>query len=419
MQQFLTPLAQYATRTATRMMRAALPAVLATTLAAAPLAAQSLFSPAIRVNEDIITRYEIAQRQLFFETLRIPGSSAEDVRQSLIDDKLRLQALREAGIDYPPEGVQQGIDEFASRGRLSTEEFLQALAEVGVDAETIRDFVAMQLAWRDYISTRYLSQARPNPDEIDRAMGLGGGGGLQVLLSELIIPVTPQTLDQVDAISRELSQLESFGAFESAAAQYSAAETASQGGRLPWIPLADLPPALQPEILSLKPGEVSDPITLPNAIALFQMRDVRETATGTPSYSKIEYAAYYLPGGRTAKTLEAAAELRNRVDVCDDLYGVAKGQPEQVLDRVSAAPGEIPRDIALELAKLDKNEVSTALTRNNGQTLVFLMLCNRTRDLGTDASREDVANALAQQRLAAFADSLIAQLRADAVIVEE
>ncbi len=415
MQQFLTPLA----RTATRMMRAALPAVLATTLAAAPLAAQSLFSPAIRVNEDIITRYEIAQRQLFFETLRIPGSSAEDVRQSLIDDKLRLQALREAGIDYPPEGVQQGIDEFASRGRLSTEEFLQALAEVGVDAETIRDFVAMQLAWRDYISTRYLAQARPNPDEIDRAMGLGGGGGLQVLLSELIIPVTPQTLEQVDAISRELSQLESFGAFEAAAAQYSAAETASQGGRLPWIPLADLPPALQPEILSLKPGEVSDPITLPNAIALFQMRDVRETATGTPSYAKIDYAAYYMPGGRTPQTLEAAAELRNRVDVCDDLYGVAKGQPEQVLDRVNAAPGEIPRDIALELAKLDKNEVSTALTRNNGQTLVFLMLCNRTRDLGADASREDVANALTQQRLAAFADSLIAQLRADAVIVEE
>ncbi|MFC3615939.1 peptidylprolyl isomerase [Lutimaribacter marinistellae] len=415
MQNFLNPL----TRTAARWMRRTLPLALAVTLSTAPLSAQSLFSPAIRVNSDIVTRYEIAQRQLFFETLRIPGSSEQDVRNSLIDDKLRLQALREAGIDYPPEGVQQGIDEFASRGRLTTEEFLQALAEVGVDAETLRDFVAMQIAWRDYISTRYLAQARPNPDEIDRAMGLGGGGGLQVLLSELIVPVTPQTLDQVDSITRELSQLNSFGAFEAAAAQYSAAETASQGGRLPWIPLADLPPALQPEILSLKPGEVSDPITLPNAIALFQMRDVREAATGTPTYSKIDYAAYYIAGGRSAEGLSAAAELRNRVDVCDDLYGVAKDQPEQVLDRVSAAPGEIPNDIALELAKLDNNEVSTALTRNNGQTLVFLMLCNRTRDLGGDASREEVANALTQQRLQAFADSLIAQLRADAVIVDE
>ena len=50
------------------------------------------------------------------------------------------------------------------------------------------------------------------------------------------------------------------------------------------------------------------------------------------------------------------------------------------------------------------NEVSTTLTRNNGQTLMFLMLCNRTRDLGEDTSRVDVANALTQQRLQAFAE---------------
>ncbi|SDC18969.1 peptidylprolyl isomerase [Ruegeria marina] len=394
-------------------------AVLALGLSATTLPAQSLFSPAMRVNQGIITHFELEQRIRLMEVLRIPGDPEQDARRALIEEKLKMQAVEEAGIEVPPEDVQLGIDDFASRTRLSTEEFLAALQDEGVSAETVRDFVRNQLAWRDYISARYLAQARPTEDEINRALGLAGGGGLQVLLSEIIIPITPQTVDQVDDLAAQISELTSYDAFASAAVQFSAADTRSQGGQMPWMPLAQLPPAFQPVILALEPGEVSSPITLPNAVALFQMRGLREAPVGTPSYASIEYAAYAIAGGRSPETLKAAAELQQSVDTCDDLYGVAKGQPVEVLDRVSAKPGEIPQDIALELAKLDPGETSIAVTRNNGQTLLFLMLCNRTRDLGGDASREDVANALTQQRLETLANSLLEQLRADAVIIEE
>ncbi|NDW43944.1 peptidylprolyl isomerase [Ruegeria sp. PrR005] len=394
-------------------------AVLALGLSATTIAAQSLFSPAVRVNQGIITHFELEQRVRLMEVLRIPGDPAKDARRSLIEEKLKMQAVSEAGIEVPPEDVQQGIDDFASRARLSTDEFLAALQNEGVSAETVRDFVRNQMAWRDYISARYLAQARPTEDEINRALGLSGGGGLQVLLSEIIIPITPQTVDQVDDLAAQIAELKSYDAFATAATQFSAADTRAQGGQMPWLPLAQLPPALQPVILELDPGEVSTPITLPNAVALFQMRGLREAPVGTPRYASIEYAAYAMAGGRSPETLKAAAELQQRVDTCDDLYGVAKGQPVEVLDRVTAKPGEIPQDIALELAKLDPGETSISVTRNNGQTLMFLMLCNRTRDLGGDASREDVANALTQQRLETLANSLLEHLRADAIITEE
>ena len=386
----------------------------------APVAVgQSLFSPAIRVNQDIVTWYELQQRQQFLELLGVPGSSEAEVREALIEDRLRKQAMREAGIQAAPEDIQTGIDEFASRGNLSSEEFLQLLNDAGVSSETVRDFVADQLSWRDYVSARFLSQARPTEDEINRALGQGGGGGLQVLLSEIIIPVTPQTVAQAEALAQEISRLPDQESFSSAATQYSAAATRDEGGRLDWLSLNDLPPALQPVILSLKNGEITTPLSLPNAVALFQMRGIREVPAGAPTFSEIDYAIYYLSGGRSADTLADAAKLREEIDTCDDLYGLAKGQPPEVLERVSAKPSEIPRDVALELAKLDPNEVSTTLTRNNGQTLVFLMLCNRTRDLGEDTTRVDVANALTQQRLQAFADSLLEQLKADAVIIEQ
>ena len=388
-------------------------------VAAQPTFSQSLFSPAIQVNQDIVTWYEVQQRQKFMELLGIPGNSETEIRLALIDDRLRKQAIRDAGIETAPEDVQGGIDELASRGNFSTEDFLRLLNEEGVSRETVRDFVADQLSWRDYVASRFLSQARPSEDEINRALGQGGSAGLQVLLSEIIIPVNQQTQAQAEALAEEISRLPDQDSFSEAATQYSAAATRDNGGRLDWLGIDNLPPALQPVILSMKNGEITDPLALSSAVALFQMRGVREVSTGTPSYSEIDYAIYYMPGGRSADTLADAARHMEEIDTCDDLYGLAKDRPPEDLDRITAKPSEIPRDVALELAKLDPNEFSTTLTRNNGQTLAFLMLCNRTRDLGEDTTRVDVANALTQQRLQALADSLLEQLRADAIIIEQ
>ncbi|HBS50058.1 MAG TPA: peptidylprolyl isomerase, partial [Rhodobacteraceae bacterium] len=247
----------------------------------------------------------------------------------------------------------------------------------------------------------------------------GAAAGVRVLLSEIIIPVTPANAEEVAALSEDLSQIRNPEEFSQAAARYSATETRTRGGRIDWMALSELPQNLQPALLALSPGEVTAPLQLPNAVALFQLRDIQEIAAPTPRYSAIDYAAYYIPGGRSPEGLQQAAELKARVDTCDDLYGVAKGQPPQVLDRESVAPAQIPQDIALELAKLDPGEVSTALTRNNGQTLVFLMLCSRTSAQNAEATREQVANALTQRRLAAFAESELEQLQAEATIVEQ
>lgn len=381
--------------------------------------AQSLFSPAVTVNDKAITYFDLEQRQLFLEILGAPNASLDGAREQLIEDRLREEAYEIAGVEISLEEVEAGMEEFASRANLTTEEFINGLRESGIEPQTFRTFIENGIGWRELIRSQFLVRARPTNAEIERALAAdGGAGGLRVLLSEIIIPVTPQTLDQVRSEADRISQLTSTEAFSEDARRYSATETAADGGRMNWLSISELPAQLRPQILALSPGEVTPPIPLSNAIALFQLRDIQETQTRAPSFSEIDYAAYYIPGGRTEAALAEAASVRTRIDNCDDLYGIAFGQPEEVLERGSLPPSEIPQDIAVELAKLDPGEVSTALTRSSGQTLVFLMLCGRTAALNEEASREEVANALLQQRLSAFADSYLDQLRADALIIE-
>lgn len=381
------------------------------------VSAQNLFAPVARVDDAVVTEFEVQQRQRFLQLLNAPGSDRESVLQSLIDDRLRSVAVAEAGIELTPAGVEDSLAEFASRADLSTEEFIKALKQSGVDEETFRDFVINSIGWRELIRGRYQGRVDITQADVDRELGTStSGSGLRVLLSEIIIPAPPNNAARVAALADQISQSKSEAEFSSFARKYSATASRGRGGRMPWTPLENLPESLHPIILALGPGEVTSPLPIPNAIALFQLRGIEETGKPAQTYSEIEYAAYYIAGGRSETALAQAAKVRAQVDVCDDLYGIAKGQPEKALDRGTKKPGDIPRDIAIELAKLDPGEVSTALTRADGQTLVFLMLCKRTAAANAEVSDEEVRSVLRQRQLQGFADQLMARLRADARI---
>lgn len=396
-----------------------LAAVLALALAPLGAAAQGLFSPAVSVNDSVITGFELQQRAAMLKLLNAPGDPLTVAREQLIDDRLRLQAALDAGIRPSTEDILDGMTEFAGRANLSREEFVRALEGNGVAEQTFRDFVRAGLGWRMLVQQQFTGRASISDAEVDRALSSqGGSSSVRVLISEIIMPMTPANQTKVRERAQRISELTSTSAFSAQARRFSATQTRANGGRLPWRDLNELPAPLRPILLGLRPGEVSDPIPLQGAIALFQLRDIEETGFKSGEVSALDYAAYYMPGGRSEKTLAQARVLKGRVDRCDDLYGIAKGQPAEVLERGTLAPSKIPTDIAYELSKLDAGEVSTALTRADGQTLVFLMLCGRTSKIAEGVDREEVTIGLRNQRLAKLAEGYLAQLRADARIID-
>ena len=149
---------------------------LATTVLPGAASAQNLFSPAIVVNDSVVTYYELDQRTRMNQVLNAPGNPAEAAREQLIDDRIRLQAVQQAGIVLSEEDVLDGMSEFAGRANLTREEFVQALEGAGVAEQTFRDFVRAGLGWRELVQARFVGQVNITDTEIDRALSATGGG---------------------------------------------------------------------------------------------------------------------------------------------------------------------------------------------------------------------------------------------------
>ena len=386
----------------------------------APMAApaQGLFSPAISVNDSAITRYEIEQRVKLLTLFRTAGNLNELAREQLIDERLRMGYLQREGLNLSDDGLKNAMTEFATRGGRTYEEFLNNITTAGVAEQTVRDFVAVNTLWRELIRSKFNRQVTITDAEIDAALASNttNPASLQVLISEIIIPAPPEKAAEVAKLAEDISQMTSTSDFSAAAREYSATRSRDDGGRLPWQNLTELPEGLHGLLISLEPGQVTPPLQLENAVALLQMRDLREIRATASAPSEIDYAVFTIPGGLTEAALSEAARIDAETDTCDDLYGIAHGLPEDRLTRTTATPSEIDTDIALELAKFDAGESSAILTRNDGQTLLFVMMCNRIPQSAETIDRAQIENRLRSEKLAGYADALLAQLRDTAVI---
>ena len=373
-----------------------------------------------RVNDAAITQFEFGQRMLLLELLRTPGDLEKVAMQRLIDERLQLDAANRAGFSPSDEDISDGVIEFAARSDQTGEQFVASIGEVGVAPETFHDFIRAGLAWRNLVRSRFGGRVDVTEADIDAAVSQQETqGSARVQISEIFLPTnTPENETRAKIFAGQISELKTVSAFADAARRFSAGPSRERGGRVDnWLEISALPAQIRALLLTMKPGEVTGPVTIPNALALVQLRAIEATAAPARKDLTIDYAAYYITGGASETAKARAANVLASVDTCDDLYGTAQNEPPDVLDRNVLEVAEIPPDVALELARLDPGEVSTALTRAGGQTLVFLMLCSRTGNEQEDVSRDDVRRSLRNQRLSALADAYLDELRADAIII--
>ena len=375
--------------------------------------AQGLFDPVISVNRAAITAYELEQRERFLEILQRSSGMAQQARDSLIEDRLKMAAADRAGIKLGGAELLSAMDEFAANANLELEQLLETLAQSGVDEQTYRDFIMVGVTWRELIRARFAARSAPSEAEIDRALASAGAqGGVKVLLTEIVLPAgSAEELNNARQTAERLGRISSTADFSEQARRLSVAQSRVNGGRLEWANLSDLPDGLRPIIPGLRPGQITTPLEVQNAIVLFQLRDVAETTAQSPEISAIEYA--HLKG--PADAVKAATQMAN---TCDDFYGAAKDDPSLTLTIRSESPDQMSQDLSLRLMGLDKNEIDEMpAAAAAGDHAEIVMLCARVYAALEDVSRGQVADNLRSARISSLADGFLAELRASADIV--
>lgn len=402
--------------TQSAILRLVRTAGLAAALATSPALAQNPFSAAAWVNGDIVTHYEVEQRALFLDIVRTPGDLEEQALEALVNERLQSQLADEMGLTATPEEIEEGVVEFAARADLGVEQFLRQVGEEGVAPETVRDFVAAGISWRKVVQTRFGPVARADANEpaVETARLYSTSlDDAELLLAEIVVPITAQNQDTLrEEIGRLADDLNGrTDDFSEAARRFSVVPTREEGGLTGWRPFSAIPPVLREYFLTLAPGETSEPISLGPAWAIYQMRGVRERGFRPPATSAIEYATIPVAGGLTPEGLAAAAELRAAVDSCEDLYG----QSPAGLEITTAPLRDIPTDIAMALSPLDPGEMSFEVTRQSGSVLLVVMMCDREVET-PEGGLEAIQQGLFTAGLESYADTLLAELHADAII---
>jgi len=129
----------------------------------------NLFRIAVKVNDQVITNYEITQRKQMMQAFGEKNITQNNIINSLINERLYMQAGIELNISPSENDIKSGINNFASRGKLTAVELLEYLKSRNISSETFKNFIKVGIIWREVISIRFRKLTFISKEEIDIA----------------------------------------------------------------------------------------------------------------------------------------------------------------------------------------------------------------------------------------------------------
>ncbi|MBL1436564.1 MAG: peptidylprolyl isomerase [Rhodobacteraceae bacterium] len=386
---------------------------------ALPASAQGAFSIAYRVNEAVITHYDIDQR---VRLMRALGANGSNMRQAaidaLIDDRLKQEAAASFGASLERAALDTAIENYANQRNLTTQSLLAKLRRAGVQPESFDEFLSVSVIWRNILRSRFGQQANPSEIELNAQLNTYAiSSSSTIQLGEIVLPYLERGQNATVALATDIvAQLRGGANFSDLAKQYSRARTADRGGVIGWVSPNRLPAQIGAAIRGLGRGRVADPIFIPSGVVIIKVLDARTVSRQiqVPVNVNLTYAELvipYTPGGENE-----AGRLANRVqrslDGCRGLVAQAAdfGTGSGVFGPVSL--NSIDTDVGLALARLDPRD-STIMQGSNA--LRVLVLCDRVSEMSPEG-RATLRNQLASQNLGALSEGYLLELRRNSII---
>lgn len=387
------------------------------------------------VNGTVITNADVAAREKLFAlstgmnlTPEVMARLAPQITRSLIDEKLQLQEILRRKIVVSDAEIAAAIHGIEQRNGMQPGSLAKKLAAAGVPVRTLVDQLRVQIGWIDVLRAQLGANARISPAEIAARIAQikADAGQTEYRVGEIFIPIErpSQAASAQGFAATVIKQLRAGAPFPLVAAQFSANQTALEGGDLGWMTANRLDPAVAKLVAQMPVGAISDPVPVAGGIDIVNLLGKR--TLGAASATVMSVRQVYLPfstrlnpehpSAQQQQQLARAQKIANSAKSCDEMEAANKAagnvrpsNPGQLI--LEDVPNPILRNL---LGKLPVGQSSKPLVAPDG--IALLMVCSRQHETNVAPPAKAVGQQILSERIELASRQLLAALRRQARI---
>ncbi|MBI2226679.1 MAG: peptidylprolyl isomerase [Betaproteobacteria bacterium] len=390
------------------------------------------------VNDQVVTRRDLDGRvKVILIQLRQQGTPPpppevleKQVLERMIFTLVQLQYAKETGLRIDDATLEKTISRIAEDSKTTLAQMRMTIEKDGMNfnqfREDVRDEIVMARLREREVDNK-ITIADSEVDNLLSARRIQGGQTEEYDLSHILVRVpeqaSPEQLQERRARAElALAQAKGGTDFRQAAASFSDAPDAVQGGAMGWREAARLPAIFADAVKDLKPGEVSNVLRSPNGFHIVRVNARR--GQGAPLIVSQTHARHILI--KTSELVaenearERAVKLKERLDNNADFAELARLQSEDASasrggDLGWISPGDTVREFEQALDALKPGQVSGPVRSPFGWHLIQV-LERRDQDLSQQQLRLRARQALRAQKADEAYQEWIRQLRDKAFV---
>ena len=235
----------------------------------------------LKINNSIITNIDIKNEANYLRALNPNLLNLENkkilqiAKNSLIREKIKEIEIskldnQKISAEYL-ESVIKSI--YINIGLNSREEFLSYINNLNIEILDIESKLQIEALWNRLIYKKFYSKIKINENKIRQDLKTNKQTSNAYFLYEILF--NAEENEKIIQLHNSIKKSIEENGFENTASMFSISDSSKSGGRLGWINESALNKKILSQILNLKKGEYSKPITIPGGFLILKIQDIK------------------------------------------------------------------------------------------------------------------------------------------------
>jgi peptidyl-prolyl cis-trans isomerase SurA len=396
-------------------------------------------SIAVVVNDDVITRNEIAARVRAIVTrMKASGAPMPDaadlqrqVVEAMIVERAQNQLAKEMGVRVSDQELDRAIGRIAEGQKMSLQEMRNQMEKEGMTYPAFREEIRNEIMLQRLREHEVDNKIQISDAEVDTYLAAEQAAAaeqFEVNVSQILVSIpqnaSPEQIAARKARADEVArQLRTGADFAKIAATYSDAPDALKGGEVGWRDANRLPPVFAEALGKLTPGQVTPVIRSNTGFHLLKLVGKRSVAESTKDKSAEQQQTQVrhillkvTPTMSAADAKRKLAELKERLDnnaaKFEELARLFSndGSASKGGDLGWLYPGDTLPEMEAVINTLKPGEVSDVVETPFGFHLIQV-LARKTDDASKERKRNAARQVIRERKMQEASEDWARQVR--------